>query len=186
MLTDLGARIVDVRMPDLTGLTDAWFALCASEIVVAHAANYPSRAKEYGPYMREFLGGGCEEPDDGRHVGPGGGVRQLAQPIAADDETRQKIQEDQHAEDDVEPLEGRISANKRRDDDEQYGQDVEGEKRVAEAVRRRGVRVVEVAKALDDALALGLLLLHARAACRRDGRRARPQRGYYAQCSKAA
>jgi Asp-tRNA(Asn)/Glu-tRNA(Gln) amidotransferase A subunit family amidase len=29
--------------------------LCASEIVVAHAPNYPSRAKEYGPYMREFL-----------------------------------------------------------------------------------------------------------------------------------
>ena len=55
VLTGLGARIVDVRMPDLTGLTDAWFALCASEIVVAHAANYPSRAKEYGPYMREFL-----------------------------------------------------------------------------------------------------------------------------------
>jgi amidase len=55
VLTDLGARIVDVRVPDLTGLTDAWFALCASEIVVAHAANYPSRAKEYGPYMREFL-----------------------------------------------------------------------------------------------------------------------------------
>jgi amidase len=55
VLTGLGARVVDVRMPDLTGVTDAWFALCASEIVVAHAANYPSRAKEYGPYMREFL-----------------------------------------------------------------------------------------------------------------------------------
>ncbi|MFL6601282.1 MAG: amidase family protein [Steroidobacteraceae bacterium] len=55
VLTGLGARVVDVRMPDLTGVMDAWFALCASEIVVAHAANYPSRATEYGPYMREFL-----------------------------------------------------------------------------------------------------------------------------------
>jgi amidase len=34
---------------------DAWFTLCTSEIVQAHAANFPSRAKEYGPYMREFL-----------------------------------------------------------------------------------------------------------------------------------
>jgi hypothetical protein len=57
VLTDLGARIVEVRMPDLTGVMDAWFALCASEIVVAHAANYPSRATEYGPYMREWIYG---------------------------------------------------------------------------------------------------------------------------------
>lgn len=55
VLTGLGARVVDVRMPDLTGVVDTWFALCASEIVAAHAANFPSRAKEYGPYMREFL-----------------------------------------------------------------------------------------------------------------------------------
>jgi amidase len=46
-------------MPDLTGVTDAWLALCASEIVVAHAATYPSRAREYGPYMREFLATGA-------------------------------------------------------------------------------------------------------------------------------
>ena len=55
VLTDLGARVVDVRMPDLTGVIEAWLALCASETLAAHAANYPTRAQEYGPYMREFL-----------------------------------------------------------------------------------------------------------------------------------
>ncbi len=55
VLADLGAKIVDVRMPDLAGVIDAWLTLCTSEIVVAHAANYPARADEYGPYMREFL-----------------------------------------------------------------------------------------------------------------------------------
>ncbi len=55
VLADLGACVVDVRMPDLAGLVDTWMTICASEIVAAHAANYPSRANEYGPYMREFL-----------------------------------------------------------------------------------------------------------------------------------
>jgi amidase len=55
VLTGLGARIVDVRMPDLTGVTEAWFMLCSSEAAAAHVANYPSRASEYGPYFREVL-----------------------------------------------------------------------------------------------------------------------------------
>jgi amidase len=55
VLTGLGARIIDARMPDLTGLADAWFVLCSSEAAAAHAANYPSRAREYGPYFREVL-----------------------------------------------------------------------------------------------------------------------------------
>jgi amidase len=58
MIASLGAQIVDVRMPDLTGMVDAWTAICATEIVAAHAKNYPSRANEYGPYMREFLANG--------------------------------------------------------------------------------------------------------------------------------
>jgi amidase len=55
VLTSLGARIVDVKMPDLTGMVDTWMTICSSEMVAAHATNYPSRAKEYGPYLREFL-----------------------------------------------------------------------------------------------------------------------------------
>jgi amidase len=56
----LGAQIVDVRMPDLTGMLDAWMTICAKEIVEAHAKNYPSRANEYGPYMRQFLSNGAQ------------------------------------------------------------------------------------------------------------------------------
>lgn len=55
VLTSLGARIVDVNVPDMTGIPEAWFLLCSSEAVAAHSANFPSRAKEYGPYFREFL-----------------------------------------------------------------------------------------------------------------------------------
>ena len=59
VLSGLGARVVDVRMPDLGGLIEMWSAICGSEIAAAHAATYPSRAAEYGPYMREFLAMGA-------------------------------------------------------------------------------------------------------------------------------
>jgi len=59
VLTGLGARVVDVQVPDLAGVIDAAYLLCASEAVAAHAAHYPSRAEEYGPYFREFLQGGA-------------------------------------------------------------------------------------------------------------------------------
>lgn len=59
VLSALGATIVDVRMPDLSGLLEMWSAICGAEIAAAHAATYPSRASEYGPYMREFLANGA-------------------------------------------------------------------------------------------------------------------------------
>jgi amidase len=59
VLTGLGARVVEVQVPDLGGVIDAAYLLCASEAVAAHAAHYPSRAAEYGPYFREFLEGGA-------------------------------------------------------------------------------------------------------------------------------
>jgi amidase len=34
-------------------------AICGAEIAAAHASTYPSRASEYGPYMREFLARGA-------------------------------------------------------------------------------------------------------------------------------
>ena len=55
LLESLGARIIEVQMPSLTGIVEAALLLCASEAVAAHAANYPSRAQDYGPYFREFL-----------------------------------------------------------------------------------------------------------------------------------
>jgi amidase len=59
VMASLGAQFVDVRMPDLAGMLDVWMTICAAEIVQAHAKNYPSRANEYGPYMREFLSNGA-------------------------------------------------------------------------------------------------------------------------------
>jgi amidase len=55
VLSHLGAKIVDVQMPDVTGIRNIWFILCAKEAVAAHAANFPSRKNEYGPYFRGFL-----------------------------------------------------------------------------------------------------------------------------------
>jgi len=52
-LERLGARIVDVKVPDSSG--DDWFTLCSAEAAAAHEANYPSRRDEYGSYFREFL-----------------------------------------------------------------------------------------------------------------------------------
>ncbi len=54
----LGARIVEVKMPDLAAMLNIWFAICAPEALAEHKANYPSRAAEYGPYFRDFLATG--------------------------------------------------------------------------------------------------------------------------------
>jgi len=54
-----GAVITPVRMPDLSDLVPTWAAICGAEIATAHAATYPSRAAEYGPYLREFLAMGA-------------------------------------------------------------------------------------------------------------------------------
>jgi amidase len=54
-LRRLGAQIVDVQMPNATGIQSMWFVLCAKEAVTAHAANFPSRRNEYGPYFRGIL-----------------------------------------------------------------------------------------------------------------------------------
>ena len=59
MLAGLGAQIVDVQMPNLTGMLNAWLAIDAVEALAAHAANFPSRASEYGPYFRQLLEAGA-------------------------------------------------------------------------------------------------------------------------------
>jgi amidase len=59
VLAGLGAQIVDVQMPNLTGMLNAWLAIDAVEAVAAHAANFPSRASEYGPYFRQLLEAGA-------------------------------------------------------------------------------------------------------------------------------
>jgi amidase len=58
VLESLGAQIVEVKMPNVADAVATWMPICASEMAAAHAANYPSRASEYGPYVREFLASG--------------------------------------------------------------------------------------------------------------------------------
>ena len=56
ILEKLGAEIVPVKMPErLREYMEAWPVICASEAAAAHAATYPSRADEYGPWFREWL-----------------------------------------------------------------------------------------------------------------------------------
>ena len=56
VLADLGAEIVEVEVPGVTGsIRDVWVTICSYEAVRAHASTYPSRAADYGPYFRDFL-----------------------------------------------------------------------------------------------------------------------------------
>lgn len=59
VLEGRGAVITPVRMPDLSDVVPTWLAICGAEIAAAHAATYPARAAEYGPYLREFLAAGA-------------------------------------------------------------------------------------------------------------------------------
>jgi len=54
-----GAKIVEVRMPDVADVPQYWSAICGHEMAAAHAATYPARAAEYGPYLRAFLADGA-------------------------------------------------------------------------------------------------------------------------------
>ena len=65
VLESNGARIIAVQMPEFPDtLRDAWFAICSYEAHTAHAANFPSRADEYGAYFRDFLEFGAGVTDE--------------------------------------------------------------------------------------------------------------------------
>jgi amidase len=65
VLRQQGATIVEVAMPaDSSGLRNIWYPMCAYEAAKAHAANFPSRADEYGPAFRDFLAGGAAVTDE--------------------------------------------------------------------------------------------------------------------------
>jgi|TARA_B110000261_G_scaffold51653_2_gene61122 amidase len=55
VLEGLGARIVEVRMPDYDDLVQAWNMMCAIETAVAHQDTYPARADEYGPDLAQLI-----------------------------------------------------------------------------------------------------------------------------------
>lgn len=55
VLSDQGADIITVRLPDVDEYVAAWPTLCAAEAVAAHAATYPSQRDAYGPWFRGWL-----------------------------------------------------------------------------------------------------------------------------------
>lgn len=57
-LRALGARLVDLRLPDVTQAVADWFPLCAVEAAVAHEATYPSRKDAYGPVLASVIESG--------------------------------------------------------------------------------------------------------------------------------
>ncbi|HEX5264507.1 MAG TPA: amidase [Phenylobacterium sp.] len=59
VLQAAGARIVEVRMPDVSDVPRYWGVICSHEMAAAHAGTYPARAGEYGPYLRAFLADGA-------------------------------------------------------------------------------------------------------------------------------
>jgi amidase len=55
VLANGGARIVEVTMPDVSKVNEAWWEIATAEAAAHHAANYPSRAGEYGEGFRAVL-----------------------------------------------------------------------------------------------------------------------------------
>lgn len=51
----LGARIVEVTLPEYDDLVAAWIMMCAIETAVAHQETYPARADEYGPDLAQLI-----------------------------------------------------------------------------------------------------------------------------------
>ena len=60
VLEQLGAEVIEIRLPDLDEFLPAWPTLCSAEAVLAHEATYPSRREEYGPWFRGWLDMGAK------------------------------------------------------------------------------------------------------------------------------
>ena len=101
---------------------------------------------------RRLAGYGREERNDRSYVRKRCRMQELAHAAAADRQSRQEVGEDDQAEGDVEPLQHEVVGHKRRGHDEQDGSNVESQQRIAEALSRAGLRLVEVAEPVDDAL----------------------------------
>jgi len=64
VLTDLGAQVIEVRMPDHATLADNWVITCGVDCARAHAATYPARKDEYGPALAGLIETGRDAPPD--------------------------------------------------------------------------------------------------------------------------
>ena len=64
MFADLGAEVVEVRMPDCRVLADNWVITCGMDCARAHAATYPARKDEYGPALAGLIETGLSAVPD--------------------------------------------------------------------------------------------------------------------------
>ena len=55
VMEELGASLIEVRVPDISSLRDHWRTICRYEAAMAHQAHFPSRRHEYGEFFGEFL-----------------------------------------------------------------------------------------------------------------------------------
>jgi amidase len=55
VLTELGAKIVELTMPDVSQVGLAWWQLSTVEAAAFHADTFPARAMEFGPGFRDVL-----------------------------------------------------------------------------------------------------------------------------------
>ena len=55
VFSQLGARIVDVTVPDYDLLVDVWVMMCAIETAATHKETFPARADEYGPDLAQLI-----------------------------------------------------------------------------------------------------------------------------------
>ena len=60
VLVELGAELVEVKLPDIDSFVLAWPVLCTAEAVLAHQATYPLHRKVYGPWFRGWLDKGAD------------------------------------------------------------------------------------------------------------------------------
>jgi amidase len=58
VLVELGAQLIDVRVPDVSEMIWDWFPICAVQTARVHADTYPARRDEYGPALSALLDSG--------------------------------------------------------------------------------------------------------------------------------
>ena len=54
-LSTLGARIIEIESPNIDRYISAWSDTCLAETALAHEATFPSRRKDYGAWLRNWL-----------------------------------------------------------------------------------------------------------------------------------
>ena len=55
VLKDLGAKIVHVKMPDISQYLPFWYDIARAESILAHSEFYPDKRDQYGFFYREWL-----------------------------------------------------------------------------------------------------------------------------------